>query len=84
MKQSPVLLSIIIVSYNTKELLEKCLDSIVRSLKFDAGNIKTTGQPYASNLKPQTSSASYEIIVVDNHSTDGTREYLKEIQEKRN
>ena len=56
MKQSHVLLSIIIVSYNTKELLEKCIKSIVGSLKFDAGNVKTTGQSYASNLKPQASS----------------------------
>ena len=74
-----MLLSIIIVSYNTKELLEKCLNSIVRSLTPDAGNVKTTDQSHASNLKPQASSASYEIIVVDNHSTDGTREYLSNI-----
>ncbi len=79
-----MLLSIIIISYNTRELLEKCLDSIVRSLMPDAGNVKTTGQPYASSVTPHTSSASYEIIVVDNNSTDGTKEYLKEIQEKRN
>ena len=79
MKQSKPLLSIIIVSYNTKELLEKCLDSIVRSLTLDAENVKTTDQPYASNLKRHTSSVSYEIIVVDNHSTDGTREYLSNI-----
>ena len=32
MKQSPVLLSIIIVSYNTRELLEECLNSVVKSL----------------------------------------------------
>ena len=51
-----MLLSIIIVSYNTRELLEKCLNSIVRSLTPDAGNVKTTGQSYASNLKPQASS----------------------------
>ena len=74
-----MLLSIIIVSYNTRELLEKCLDSAVRSLTLDAGNVKTTGQPYASSVTPQASSASYEIIVVDNHSTDGTREYLSNI-----
>ena len=56
MKQSPVLLSIIIVSYNTRELLEKCIKSIVGSLKFDVGNVKTADQSHASNLKPQASS----------------------------
>ena len=43
-------LSIIIVNWNTKELLLDCLDSIVKS-------------------KPKT---KYEIIVVDNGSTDGS------------
>jgi len=71
MKQSPILLSIIILSYNTKELLEQCLNSIVRSLALDVGNVKTN--------TPQASSVSYEIIVVDNNSTDGTREYLSNI-----
>ncbi len=49
-------LSIIIVSYNTKKILDDCLTSVVRSLA-------------ATNI-------SYEIIVVDNVSTDGTREML--------
>ena len=74
-----MLLSIIIVSYNTRELLEKCLDSAVRSLTPDAGNVKTTGQPHASSVTPHASSASYEIIVVDNNSTDGTKKYLSNI-----
>jgi len=56
------LLSIIIVSYNTKELLEECIESVVKSSKH------------------QASSASYEIIVVDNNSKDGTREYLEKLQ----
>lgn len=50
-------LSIIIPSFNTKLLLKRCLDSIVKSL--------------------HTSSISYEILVVDNASKDGTRELLK-------
>lgn len=49
-------LSIIIPSFNTKALLERCLDSIFISL--------------------QKSDLSFEIIVVDNASKDGTRELL--------
>ena len=89
MKQSKPLLSIIIVSYNTRELLEKCLDSVVRSLTPDAGNVKTTGQSYASSVtpqassvKPHVSSASYEIIVVDNHSRDDSVAMLENLKLK--
>ena len=49
-------LSIIIVSYNTKEFLKNCLASILSSID---GNL------------------SYEIIVVDNASTDGTIEAIQ-------
>lgn len=48
-------LSIIIVSYNTKDFLKNCINSIVENAK----NI------------------SYEIIVVDNASTDGSVENIK-------
>ena len=48
-------LSIIIVSYNTKEFLKKCLASILYSIE---GKI------------------SYEIIVVDNASSDGSGEEM--------
>jgi GT2 family glycosyltransferase len=48
-------LSIIIISYNTKNILFKCMEAVITSpLKM-----------------------SYEIIVVDNASTDGTPEKLK-------
>lgn len=50
-------LSIVIVSFNTKKLLDDCLASVGRSLK--------------------ETQLSYEVIVVDNVSTDGTREMLK-------
>lgn len=50
-------LSIIIVSYNTKKLLEDCLASVYKSLR---------GTP-----------ATFEIIVVDNVSTDGSREMIR-------
>lgn len=48
-------LSIIIVSYNSKQLLEQCLIS----------------------LKTAAEKISHEIIIVDNNSTDGSKEYLQ-------
>jgi N-acetylglucosaminyl-diphospho-decaprenol L-rhamnosyltransferase len=48
-------LSIIIVSWNVKELLKKCLRSILT----------------------QTQNISYEIIVIDNASIDGTADMIK-------
>lgn len=47
--------SIVIVSYNTKDLMELCIKSIRTTMK----------------------KGSYEIIVVDNASTDGIREWLE-------
>ena len=64
-------LSIIIVSYNTKGLLEQCLESIVKSL----GNGRGPGSATPNSTKP----LSYEVIVVDNNSADGTQEYLKQL-----
>lgn len=61
--------SIIIVSFNTKEFLESCLRS----------------------LKKHTTGIDYEVIVVDNNSTDGSVEKIKDtnqnskiIQNKKN
>ena len=48
-------LSIVIVSYNTRELLLQCLASI----------------------RSQETSLSYEVIVVDNHSSDGSAEAVR-------
>jgi len=55
-------LSIIIVSYNTRLVLKKCIDSIFQNTK----------------------EASFELIIIDNNSTDGTKEYLKELAESKN
>lgn len=48
--------SIIIVNYNTKQLLSDCLSSI----------------------KEKTFGIEYEVIVVDNDSTDGSQEMLRQ------
>lgn len=53
-------LSIIIVSYNTKEITKNCVVSIINSLK--------------------NSSIKYEIIIVDNASTDGTIKLLTSLR----
>ncbi|HJW89050.1 MAG TPA: glycosyltransferase family 2 protein [Anaerolineales bacterium] len=50
-------LSIIVVSWNTRELLEECLSSISNHLR----------------------SAEYEVIVVDNASTDGSVQMVKKL-----
>lgn len=54
-----MLLSIIIVSYNTKELTLRCISSIFK------------------NHKSELEEGKFEIIVVDNNSSDGS---VKEIQ----
>ena len=48
------MLAIVIVNWNTEDLLEECID-----------NINTLGIRLP-----------YEIVVVDNASTDGSRKYL--------
>jgi len=68
-----MLLSIIIVSYNTKDLLKQCLDSIIKSLT-DYPLIDNKHQTSSKRVtaRDQASSFSYEIIVVDNNSQDGS------------
>jgi len=81
-----MLLSIIIVSYNTKELLEQCLESIVSNIavKQYSGIDNKEDKKESIGLngykaKSLSKLLSYEIIVVDNNSTDGTKEYLSNI-----
>lgn len=54
------MVSIIIVNFNTKELLKQLLTSITQNVK----------------------NVTYEIIVVDNNSTDGSKELLKTLFKK--
>jgi hypothetical protein len=55
-------ISIIIANWNTKELIEGCINSIINSTP--AGEL------------------SYEIIIIDNASSDGSREYLRSVKDK--
>ncbi len=59
-------LSIIIVNWNTRELLAQCLESVRRDLDHtpDAG--------------PSSSTLAAEVIVVDNASSDGSAEAVRE------
>jgi len=56
---SPDLVSIVIVTYNSKNFLHKCIKSI-------------SGLDYSN----------FELIIIDNNSTDGTRQILAEINLK--
>ena len=67
------ILSIIIVNYNTKKLLQACLNSII---KYDK-RLDFSGKPLGSD---QEEIIPAEIIVVDNGSTDGSAEYLQKLQ----
>ena len=59
-------LSIVIVSYNVRELLARCLESVSSS------RFKVQG----SNLKPET--LNLELFVVDNASRDGSAAMVRE------
>lgn len=57
-------LSVIIISYNTKEITKKCLDLLIKSFH-------------------QTPDLKSEIIIVDNHSNDGSAALIKKVDDKK-
>ena len=59
---SPMVLSVIIVNFNAKYFLEQCLYSLRKAILVGAREL---------------GSLQTEIFVLDNHSTDGSLEYLK-------
>lgn len=67
---NPVL-SIIIVSYNTRDITQDCLNSIFqdKKLQFDLTNISDDDR------------IPTEIIVIDNNSTDGSPKALKNVNQ---
>ncbi len=65
-RYKPMDISIIIISWNVRDLLRKCLTSVSRS-KFQVTD--------SDNVKPET--IQLETIVVDNASSDGTVEMLR-------
>lgn len=64
-------IAIIILSYNTRKLIQQCLNSIFAAVKSNP-SAERAGLPI-SNI---------EIIIVDNNSTDGSREYLEKLESK--
>lgn len=64
-------LSIVIVSWNVRELLAACLRSIARSQGSGIGSPESESAS-AKNLTPDTRPLPLEIIVVDNASSDGS------------
>ena len=68
-------LSIIILNYNTKDLLRQCLESVIRDQKSVTSKKPTTNHPAlpAGRRLPTT-----EVIVVDNASKDNSVSMMRE------
>ena len=75
-----MILSVIIVNYNVKYFLEQCLYSVEKALSALDHGAQPSLPHAAPPLVDQSASASVartEILVVDNHSPDGSVEYLR-------
>ncbi len=66
--------SVIIVTYNSRENIRVCLDSVRNSARFADGAQGAGSGRLADGAG--AGSGGYEIIVVDNNSRDGTGEFL--------
>ncbi|HWK06922.1 MAG TPA: glycosyltransferase family 2 protein [Puia sp.] len=66
-----MILSVIIVNYNVKYFLEQCLYSVEKALR------ELDSQAGGAVPGPETTDLETEIFVVDNHSSDGSIEYLR-------
>ena len=64
-------LSVIIVSYNVKYYLDQCIRSVLRAFEV------MQGDDASSSSSSSGEKDVAEIIVVDNHSSDGSLEYLQ-------
>ena len=60
MAEKSIILSILVITHNQRELLKRCLDSVLG----------------------QKLNVSFEVIVSDDRSDDGTEEYICELQEQ--
>ena len=79
-------ISIIIVNWNTRELLARCLQSVISSFESQVSSPASqpatrNPQPATRNLQPATRNlqpATCEVFVVDNASTDGSAQMVRE------
>ena len=84
--RNTMVLSVIIVNYNVKYFLEQCLYSVEKALRELDGRAASlasdlnTPDPEMADLNTpdlDTRDRQTEIFVVDNHSSDGSIEYLR-------
>ena len=78
-----MLLSIIIASYNTRELLEQCLDSVIKSFSYHPDSSYRHPDPAKGGADDPPAGGQdlpTEIIVVDNNSRDDSVKMLENLK----
>ncbi|MBI3913833.1 MAG: glycosyltransferase family 2 protein [Chloroflexi bacterium] len=76
--QSAIDLSVVIVSYNVRELLEQCLESVARHTPPATGLATCDLQLATCDLEPATCDLRLETFVVDNASSDHSATMVRE------